>query len=76
MTELEWMEIFGDNLKEMLEYANMTQRELADEAGLSESSVSKYMHKQAMPTLRAIINIGYALDCDFDDLIDFGEPIE
>ncbi len=76
MTVLEWMEIFGDNLKEMLEYANMTQRELADAAGLSESSVSDYINKRKLPGIKAIINIGYALDCDFNDLIDFGEHIE
>lgn len=75
MTELEWMEIFGDNLKEMLEYANMTQRDLADAAGLSESSVSDYIHKRKFPGIRAIINIGYALNCDFNDLIDFGDRI-
>ena len=75
MTESEWMNIFGDNLVDLLKDANMSQRDLADEAGLSESAISDYMHKRKMPGLRAIINISYALDCDLNDLIDFGEKI-
>ena len=75
MTELEWIEIFGDNLASMLEDARMTQRELADEAGLSESAISRYIHKQMAPSFKAIVNIAYALDCSMDDLIDFGDRI-
>lgn len=75
MTELEWMEIFGDNLKDMLEYSKMTQRELADAAGLSESSVSDYIHKKKLPGVRALVNIAYVMDCTMDELIDFGDRI-
>lgn len=76
MTEIEWLNIFGDNLAEMLEDANMSQRELADLARLSEGAVSGYINKRKIPSLRAIINISYALDCDVTDLIDFGDIIE
>lgn len=75
MTEQEWLDIFGQNLKDMLDYANMTQRELADTAGLSDSSVSHYLHGQKMPGIRAIINIAHALDVDVSELIDFGSRI-
>lgn len=76
MTELEWLDIFGDNLVDLLKDANMTQRELADAAGLSESTVSCYIHKQKIPGLKAIINIADALDLYIDDLICFGDRIE
>ena len=76
MTELEWLDIFSDNLKSALEYANMTQRELADASGVSESSICKYLRKQQIPSLKAIINIAYALDISTDELINFDEPIE
>lgn len=76
MTELEWLDIFSDNLKSALEYANMTQRELADASGISESSICKYLRKQQIPSLKAIINIAYALDISTDELINFDEPIE
>ena len=76
MTESEWLQIFGDNLADMLNDARMTQRELADETGLSESSISYYIKKNKIPGIKALINISYALDCDVSDLIDFGDRIE
>lgn len=75
MSELEWIEIFGDNLVGLLEDARMTQRDLADETGLAESTISRYINKQSAPSIFAVINIAYALDCDFNDLIDFGSKI-
>ena len=75
MSEQEWIDIFGDNLKDMLEDVNMTQRELADEAGLAESVISDYIHKKKGPGFKSIINIAYALDCDVNELIDFGDRI-
>lgn len=76
MTEVEWIEIFGDNLADSIKYARMTQRELADAAGISESVISDYIHKRKAPGLKAIINISYAIGCSVDDLVDFEEMIE
>lgn len=75
MSEVEWLDIFGDNLSDMLRDARMTQRELADETGLSEASISGYIHKRKLPGPKALVNIAYALDCDMNDLIDFGDRI-
>lgn len=75
MTEMEWLDIFGDNLRSVLEYTNTTQRELADAAGLAESTISSYINKRKMPSLRAVINIAYALDIDIEELIPTDEMI-
>lgn len=75
MTEQEWLDIFGDNLLEMMREFGINQRDLADEAGLSESTVSRYIKKQCVPNLRAIINIAHVLGCDVNELIDFGDRI-
>lgn len=75
MQESEWMDIFGDNLLEMLKESNMTQRDLANKARLAESTVNDYIHKRKMPGVRAIVNIAYALNCSVSDLIDFGDRI-
>ena len=75
MSEQEWLNIFGNNLRDMLIDARMTQRDLADDTGLAESTISQYINKQRMPTIRAVINIAYSLDCDLDELLDFGERI-
>ena len=75
MSEAEWLDIFGDNLADMLYDAKMSQRELADAAGLSEASVSSYINKQRLPGIKAIVNISYALDRDVSELIDFGDIV-
>ena len=75
MTEAEWLDIFSDNLIDMLNEQRYSQEELAYESNLSQSTISKYINKKQMPSLKAIINIAYALDCSIDELIDFGEKI-
>ena len=35
MSEIEWMDIFGDNLRDILKDYNMSQIELADAAGIA-----------------------------------------
>lgn len=75
MSELEWLDIFGDNLVSLLQETRMSQRELADAAGLSEATISYYIHKRKIPSLKAIINIAYAFSITVDELIDFGDMI-
>lgn len=76
MTELEWMDNFSVNLKSLLDESYMTQNELAEESKIAKSSISKFINKEQIPSLRSVINLAYALNCDVSDLIDFGEPIE
>lgn len=76
MQESTWLEIFGDNLDEMLKEKNISQRELAQATGISNSTLNRYINKQQMPGVKAIVNIAYALDCDFNELLDFGSMIE
>lgn len=75
MSEFEWINMFGDRLKSLLDDAWMSQKELAEATGLSETTISRYINKQQLPTVRAIINIAYELDCSIDDLVDFGETV-
>ena len=75
MTEAAWVRTFGDNLASILDEYRITQRELADEAGLSESTISRYINKETAPSIFAIINISYALDISIDELIDFGDRV-
>lgn len=76
MTELELMRHFGSNLKNMLDYNNTTQRELADDIFVSEATISCYVRGERMPTLKNVINIAYALDCELSDLIDVYEFVD
>ena len=75
MTERQWIDIFSGNLRELIVYSGMTQKELADASGLSEITINKYINGRTMPSVKGLLNLVYALNCDFTDLIDFGDKI-
>lgn len=75
MSELEWLDIFAGNLAEILWEIGMTQKELAELTGLSEGTISNYLNRRQLPGVKAIVNIGYALNIDLNELIDFGDRI-
>lgn len=75
MSEQEWLNIFADNLEEILRERGMTQKELADELGVTKACVSNYLNKKRIPTIKTIVNIGYVLNIDFNDLIFFGDRV-
>ena len=64
MSEIEFMSIFGDNLRDLI-----GQRELAKEIGVTHSTINYYIHKKRIPSLQVFINICIALDCNPDDLV-------
>ena len=76
MSEMEWISIFGDNLIDIMDEKGYTQEQLANETGLTQSTISKYINKKQMPSIKAIVNLAYALDCTTDELIEFGDIIE
>lgn len=69
MSEIEFMDIFGDNLRDLMIEVGIGQNQLAREIGVSGATISRYINKQRMPSLPAFINICIALDCDADDLV-------
>ena len=76
MTELEWLDIFGDNLVSLLEDTHTTQRELADELGVSEATISYYIRKRKIPSFKILLKMAYFFGCSLDELVDFGEVVE
>ena len=77
MSEMEWLRKFSEALKERLKYANMTQSELAEATGLSESTISDYVNGRIVPKATSIVKIFYELNLDtFDEILDFGDTIE
>lgn len=75
MTQTEWRKIFGNNLVDILREKNMSQAQLARDAGLSVSRISEYINEKATPTIFAVINIAYALDVTVDELVDFDDNV-
>lgn len=68
MSELDVIDIFADNLRDLMKEVGITQRELAREINVNESTISKYLSKQIMPSFRNFMNICYVLDCEPTDL--------
>lgn len=75
MSEQEWLDMFSDNLVNILKERNITQKELADKCGVSKSVISSFINKQKIPSLKTAINMSYALDINIDDLVNFDDEI-
>lgn len=69
MTEVEFIDIFKGNLKSLMDEAGYNQQELAQEAKIDQSTISKYLNGTRMPSVRALNNISIALNCTIDELI-------
>lgn len=76
MSQQEWLDIFGDNLLSILEEEGISQKELSRLTRLSESTISRYINKLQMPNMRAIINISYALNWSFEDMLNYGSMLD
>lgn len=75
MSELEWLDIFANNLVYWMNQMGMNQRDLAEATGLSEATISNYIRKRQFPGIKAIINMANVFGCSMDDFIDFGDVI-
>lgn len=69
MTEVEFIDIFKGNLKSLMDEVGYNQQELAQEAKIDQSTISKYLNGTRMPSARALNNIAIALNCTVDELI-------
>lgn len=69
ISEVELMDIIGDNLRDLMIETGYSQNELAKESGISQSSINRYINKQRLPSLRAVINMSYVLECSIDDIV-------
>lgn len=75
MSEQEWINIFGDNLRDILKEYGYTQRDLADAIGVTESTISRYINKQRMPTVPILINMSMELGINLEEFAVFGDRI-
>lgn len=58
-----------EKLKTLLKRQEMTQRELAEKAGTTEVSVSRYLRAQRTPRLLTLAAIAQVLGVSIDDLL-------
>ena len=76
MSEAEWLEIFSDNLRDLMNEQGYNQEQLSETTGLSQGTISNYLNKKRLPSVKALVNICYELNLSFDDLMDFGSRID
>ena len=69
MSEVELIDIFADNLRDLMSERGFSQRELERESGINHASISRYLKKERIPTVKALINLAFALECDLDELV-------
>ena len=60
--------IFANNLSERMAVKGYGQATLAEQTGLSQAVISKYLKKLSTPTMSAVRKIAYVLDCTIEDL--------
>lgn len=69
ISEVEFIDVFADNLRDIMNEVGISQRQLAKEAHITEATLSRYLTKQRMPTMRTFMNLCYVLDCEYSDLL-------
>lgn len=69
MSELEFIKEFSYNLKDAMKEYEITQEELAEYSGLSQSTISGYLKGKYMPSLKAICNLCCVFECEMSDLV-------
>lgn len=62
--------IFAANLVDLMKTKGFGQPDLAARTGLSTAIISKYMRKQATPSITNLEKIAYALNCTRDELME------
>lgn len=60
---------FSFRLADMMKRRGYTQKTLAEDIGVSQNTMSKYMRQQATPSITVLQNIVKTLNCDYHDLL-------
>lgn len=69
MSEMEFVDIFADNLRDLMYEHNIGQIELAKKINVDRSTINRYLNKTTMPSVKAVVNMCIVFDIRIDDLI-------
>lgn len=67
----EWKRIFSRKLYDRMCIIHITQEQLAEEIGVSQVMVSKYMNGKAIPSCTTLRRIARALRCSTSELMNY-----
>ena len=76
ISEVEFICIFADNLSDIMDEVGISQRQLAKKTHITEAALSRYLNKQRMPNMRTFMNLCYALQCEYSDLLPTYSTVE
>ena len=68
MSESEFLFDFSIRLRKMIDVRGIPQNELAQQAGISPLTLSRYVNGRSVPNLYIADRIAKALDCSLDEL--------
>ncbi len=60
----------------LMQQRGINQKQLAQLSGITESSVSRYLHSEKRPRMDIVVNFAKALQVEIDYLLDEGEKVE
>ena len=62
-----------ERLAYFIKYSSLNQKEIAEKAGIRESSLSNYLHGKSRPNMEIVCKLSEALDVSTDWLLGYGE---
>ena len=71
LPEEDWKKEFARILKRTIHLSGMTQGEFADKIGISQSTISKYIKRQSIPSAYVLKTMARVLKLDLDYLCSF-----
>ena len=63
----------GGRIQHLLDYRGMTQRELAEKAGITEAAVSRYLKDERTPRAITVASIAKALEVPVSEIVGDGD---
>ena len=69
MSEMELIDIFADNLRDVMREIGINKSQLAREALTSRSTITRILDKKQMPSLVTVVNICHVCRVSLDEMI-------
>ena len=73
---MDHLEAYRRNLRRMAAEKNLTQKEIAIRADISETHVGMMMNGTRNPTLRTAVNVAHALGVTLSEMLEGAEYVE
>ena len=67
LTDEKYAEMFSNRLRKIMEVRCISQKEISDKTGITQSSLSLYMNGKRIPNLYTVYKLSVALNCSMND---------